>query len=178
MGVKVELMPDMVLYLKIHSRDFERRGCLLCLRNDCEKTISSECEEMTINRLNKMFEGDVTYTDMVLRKKIYASERKREVEDKLNQFCSAKLVVTDRLHGMIFAAITSTPCIVLNSLSPKVLGSYEWIKNLGYIRFIEDIEQIETTYSDIIDNKDFSYDNNHLVGYYHRLKALILELGL
>lgn len=178
MGAKVELIPDVVLALGIRPRNVERRGCLLCLRKDSEKTMSSEQEEMINNKLNLLFDGNITHTDTVLRKKIHASERTREVEDKLNQFCTAKLVVTDRLHGMIFAAITCTPCIILNSFSPKVVGSYEWIKDLGYIKFTDDIEQIESVYSEIIDSKDANYDINHLAGYYQRLKNLILELGL
>ena len=43
---------------------------------------------------------------------------------------------------MIFAAITETPCIVVNSLSPKIRGCYEWLKELDYIGFAEDIETI------------------------------------
>ena len=43
---------------------------------------------------------------------------------------------------MIFAAITETPCIVLNSLSHKIRGCYEWISNLDYIRFADSIDEV------------------------------------
>jgi len=60
----------------------------------------------------------------------------------LNDFSSSKLVVTDRLHGMVFSAITETPCIVINSLSPKVEGCYEWLKDLDYICFASSVDQV------------------------------------
>ena len=34
---------------------------------------------------------------------------------------------------MIFAYITHTPCIALDSLSHKIKGCHEWIKDAGYI---------------------------------------------
>ena len=68
----------------------------------------------------------------------------------LNKFLSAKVVITDRLHGMVFAVITKTPCIITKSLDHKVPGTYKWIKNLNYIKMIDDLEfeKIEN----IIDN--------------------------
>ena len=63
-------------------------------------------------------------------------------DDKLEEFASSEIVVTDRLHGMIFAALTETPCIVVNSMSHKLRGCYEWIKSLDYIRFVEDFDLI------------------------------------
>ena len=64
------------------------------------------------------------------------------VQLKLREFAASELVITDRLHGMIFAAVTETPCIVLNSRSHKIRGCYEWLKKLGYIRFLNDINHV------------------------------------
>ncbi|MFB8735822.1 polysaccharide pyruvyl transferase family protein [Bacillus sp. SL00103] len=36
-------------------------------------------------------------------------------------YVKAQVVVTDRLHGMIFCAITKTPCVVLRSFDHKVM---------------------------------------------------------
>ena len=44
----VRLIPDMVLSLKKDSYNLERKGCLLCLRSDCEKTRTQEQEEVGI----------------------------------------------------------------------------------------------------------------------------------
>ena len=58
----------------------------------------------------------------VLSYDVSVEKREEELKRKFNEFKSAKLVVTDRLHGMVFAAITGTNCIVINSKSPKNEG--------------------------------------------------------
>lgn len=45
--------------------------------------------------------------------------RKEALSDLFDQFRSLQLIVTDRLHGMIFAAITSTPCIVFGNFNQQ-----------------------------------------------------------
>ncbi len=48
-------------------------------------------------------------------------DRMEELNSKFAEFLSSGLVITDRLHGMIFAAITGTPCIALDNKSPAPL---------------------------------------------------------
>ena len=48
---------------------------------------------------------------------------------------SMRSLITDRIHGMLFAAVTGTPCIALDNVSKKVSGAYEWIQYLDYIQF-------------------------------------------
>ena len=69
-------------------------------------------------------------SDTVVGRQISPDQREGEVLSKLEEFSSAELVITDRLHGMIFCAVTGTPCIVINSKSPKVRGCYQWICDL------------------------------------------------
>ena len=68
------------------------------------------------------------------------------------------MVITDRLHGMIFCAITETNCIVLDSKSPKLRGCYEWISHLGYIRFVSNTDELESTWT-IMKTKPNVFDN-------------------
>lgn len=42
--------------------------------------------------------------------------------NKYIKFRECELVITDRIHGMIFAAITGTPCIALSNY--KIKGTY------------------------------------------------------
>lgn len=132
--VNVMLVPDTVMALAHQLKTCKREGILLCLRGDKERTLTDEQREH--------LETLGTHTDTVLDHPVLLEEREGTVRDKLNQFASAELVITDRLHGMIFAAITETPCIVLNSLSHKVLGCYEWLKDLDYIRKAESVEDV------------------------------------
>ena len=69
---------------------------------------------------------------------------------------------------MIFCAITGTPCIVVNSRSPKVRGCYEWIRHLDYIRFIDDPAALAAEYATIPQTAHV-YDNSSLQHYYDEL---------
>lgn len=171
---KVILVPDMVLSINACMAGIYRKGCMICLRRDREKTITEAQQERLQEQLLRLFGSDIRWSDMNIDKSVPVSFRTTALEEKLNEFRSAELVVTDRLHGMIFAAITGTPCIVINSKSPKVRGCYEWIKNLDYIRFADNIEQLEDLYRQI-PSGPHRYDNSHLLPYYEELKDLILE---
>ena len=101
-------------------------------------------ESQIVDNVRKHYNGEqVTYTDTVIKKWIWKKERKREVYKKIEEFSASKLVVTDRLHGMVFAALAGTPCIALGNCNYKVKGIYNWIKDNQYIAFIEDFDILE-----------------------------------
>lgn len=164
----VKLMPDMVLFLKPYIDGNRRQGCLLCLRSDREKTRTQEQEAEIRQQVARLFGNNVMDTDMFESSGISVENREAALKRKFSQFSNAELVVTDRLHGMIFCAITGTPCIVIDSKSPKVRGCYEWIKDLDYIRFASSPSQIENEYKQIPTAKH-QYDNSHLINYYRSL---------
>ena len=164
----VRFVPDMVLSLKIDNNSHERKGCLLCLRSDCEKTLTKEQVLNIRLQAENLFGTDVTDTDMVVTGKVTVEQRDTALQAKFEEFSKSQLVITDRLHGMIFCAITGTPCIVVNSKSPKVKGCYEWIKHLEYIRFVENSNDIITEFQEI-SKKAYHYDNSHLIPYYQAL---------
>ena len=60
----------------------------------------------------------------------------------LNKISNTRLIVTDRLHAMLFAAITGTRCIAFDNKSNKVKGAYNWIKkNNNYVYFVNTQEE-------------------------------------
>lgn len=171
----VRLIPDMVLSLKKDSYNLERKGCLLCLRSDCEKTRTQEQEDVIRKQAKLLFGDQVADTDMIVKGGVAVSERENALDAKFAQFSGAELVITDRLHGMIFCAITGTPCIVIDSKSPKVRGCYEWIKNLDYIRFANKPEDISEAYRAIPEGPHH-YDNSYLTHYYQTLSEDIQNI--
>ena len=171
----VRLMPDMVMSLKPDVPSSERHGCLLCLRNDCEKTLTPEQNNMLRSQATLLFGTDVRDTDMVVNAGIPIAERASALHKKFCEFSGAELVITDRLHGMVFCALTGTPCIVIDSQSPKVRGCYEWIRHLEYIRFADDVSEIASVYAEIPD-KQHVYDNSHLLPYYDELAKVVKEI--
>lgn len=170
----VKLIPDMVLSLDYSSVDNDRRGCILCLRNDREATLTKE-ERLSIAVYAKsIFKSGITVSDTVLNHNVSVIDRESALLEKFNEFSHAELIITDRLHGMIFAAITGTNCIVLDSKSPKLRGCYEWIKHLDYIKFIDDVSMIEHTYHNMPKTKNL-YDNKFILEQIDELKTDILR---
>lgn len=173
----VMLFPDMVMSLNESNRTQERKGCLLCLRQDREKTRTKEQEKAIREAAASLFDSDVYDTDMLFGKDVLPEQRDAVLDGKYDEFAGAKLVITDRLHGMIFCAITGTPCVVIDSKSPKLRGCYEWIKDLDYICFVDDIAQLEEAYNSIPTTK-CAYNNEHLKHYFLQLQdELIRRFG-
>lgn len=136
----VILNPDTVLYLNntIHDDKFKREYIMTCLRNDKESVLGCNKEKL-ITDLKRNY-GQVVEFDTVINKTVTKEKREKELNKMFDRFLKSKVVITDRLHGMVFCAITKTPCIVTKSLDHKVTGTYQWIKDLNYIRLVESIE--------------------------------------
>lgn len=166
-------VPDIVTYMKLPLREFDRDGILMCLRSDKEKVDTPHIQE--IERYAEINGIRVDYTDTVIPKKVHEDQCVNEVTAKLEEFKKYQLVVTDRLHGMIFATVSSTPCIAFDNISKKVSGVYDdWIRPLDYIRCMEDnfhMKEVEQ----LLSKKDSEYSNKYLVNYYEIMKEKFLE---
>lgn len=171
----VVLIPDMALSLNKCVDGPWRRGCVLCLRTDLEKTRTDAQERTVREQAAQLFGEYVTDSDMNIRRSVPAHQRETALEEKYDVFRQAELVITDRLHGMIFAAITGTPCIVLDSKSPKVRGCYEWLRQLPYVRFADRAEQITRVYESMPKTL-CRYDNSHLADYYRQLAETLSDM--
>lgn len=139
------LSPDIVLYLQEKRTEKNRTSVLLCVRTDKESAIGNEREHI-VDLLFKKYD-EAIITDTQLYRDISDVNKKNEVESILRVFRNAKIVVTDRLHGLVFSAITNTPCVVIESKDKKIEGVYEWLKNNQNIVFcpasqISTIEEI------------------------------------
>ncbi|WP_215698772.1 glycosyltransferase [Clostridium sp. MCC353] len=156
---KVYLIPDIVLRYRIPEIKNDRNGILLCLRHDKESALGLT-QRADIKRKCLKYCSDIRYTDTCVRSCITKTERIGAVNQKLTQFENSKVVVTDRLHGMVFAALTKTPCIVLANYNHKIHGVYEWISNLDYIQYLNNISQFDSAIKELINyckRKEYSY---------------------
>lgn len=168
-NTRIKLCPDIVFSMKISLKKINnRKGALVCFRNDCEKTV--DYLSYVTNLLNKMeFPYDIT--DMVVSNRRYIVNRKKIIYKKMKEFSKYKLVLTDRLHTMAFCAVSGTPCLVFLSKSHKVQGVYEWIKNYSYIKLIRNMNDVEKEIREMISvnisETEFDYDS--LEPYYTEL---------
>ncbi len=171
------LVPDIVTYmngLEDEIKKLKRTKILFCMRKDKEK---NNDDKQILNIYQSLMEAgeDVSFTDTVVERKIEKKEREKEVERKLLEFSSAKIVITDRIHGMLFAAVTGTPCIAMDNISKKVSGAYEWIQYLEYVQFIKDKELTLDIILAVSDKRNCNYSNIKLQKYYELMKKEILS---
>jgi len=161
-NAKIYLTPDIVMTLKETANE-ERKGALLLFRNDKEKTLDNQWID-TIKEITKREYGSYTISDMnvgnTILNNVGGAYRDTLLQEKLHEFQTAEIVITDRLHGMIFAAITQTPCIVFSNFNHKIIESYEWLRNLEYIQFCKDENHIRTFIESLKDVKNRNYDNS------------------
>lgn len=147
------LVPDIVLSL-LFLNNFsnfwmvERENYLCCLRNDKESKIFLNDFGKILNSLNERKE-DVFYSDTVIDD-FDESDFENLVMKKIKQFSKYKLIVTDRLHGMVFSILSGTPCIVLSNYNYKISGVYEWVKSLNFIKFCENIDDFNNIVNEVL----------------------------
>ena len=139
-GIDIRLVPDMAMLTKYES-NVKREGALVCLRDDKESSILPDDKELVLQTLRSKY-SSVEPVDTVIGNKLSKNSRAQAVKSMLDRFAGSEIVITDRLHGMIFAAVTATPCVVINSISHKITGCYEWLKDLGYIVIAENAGEI------------------------------------
>lgn len=141
----VIMTPDIVMSLNKKEPEYKRDGVVLCLRADDEKLLQKEEQEKLIRLVDQNFKSKKIYDTHINRNHLTLEEREDELSKIWNQFKRAELVITDRLHGMIFCYVTKTPCLVFQNNNHKVKGSYEWIKGKSNIKLIEKFyeEEIE-----------------------------------
>ncbi|MBZ4027796.1 glycosyltransferase [Lactobacillus johnsonii] len=176
-GINVKLMPDIALFLdpKVSTNN-KRHGALTLLRKDSEKTLSANDKDKILTALENKYkdvqEGDMhLYYDGLSEK-----ESKDAVVEQLRKVASSELAVTDRLHGMLFCALTNTPCIVVKSKSPKIQGVYQWVKNNKYIELVENLEDLPEAIDRVTSQHNPSLDRREIDKKFAEMSKIIKEL--
>lgn len=174
--IKCVEIPDMVTRMSFTNNDFERKNILFCMRKDCEKVISPDFLNEAKDMLHSFYPKEkICDTDTVDHKIGYVTREKREYlfKRKIEEFLSARLVITDRLHGMLFSVVTGTPCIAVDNSSGKVRGVYAWIRNCEYISFVTSNEEFLHALKDIDIYRKYQFRNDVMHPYFERLFEFI-----
>lgn len=135
-------VPDTVLFHKPRSNeDVKREGAILCLRNDNESTLSDQDRErikqIVSAKYSKIIELDT------VGEKLIKETRQAGLKKFFEKLRTSEIVVTDRMHGMIFCALEGIPCIALDNSYHKISGAYKWLEPLDYIHYIKKIDEIK-----------------------------------
>lgn len=136
-------VPDIVPYIDDAPFSTERSGALLCLRDDKERMLDDKAAK-TIDSVFVELGLQAGRTSTVVEEptRIYEGNRDAVLGVKWAEFSSSELVITDRLHGMFFSAITGTPCVALDNLSHKVSQGFEWIEGIPNVRLARTPDEI------------------------------------
>ena len=170
---KIRLLPDMALfYDAIDFSTSKRDRILYCFRQDKESVLDEQSRQCIVEILNKT-DADVLSTSMhegVFDKK----KRKTQVDKKLYELSTAKLVVTDTLHCMVSAALVGTACIFFDNLSGKVRNVYKWIDNNEYLHYCSDVADFKKIFNEIT-YRDNRFVLNKKSEYEERIRKIIEE---
>ena len=156
-------VPDIVTRLNLNFLNNitnNRSGILLILRND-ELLLSQENRKFIKKITQKYFNNEIYQIDSNNFKIPFGSNRKNETINFIKLIRSKKLVITDRLHGMIFSIITDTPNIVFGNNYHKVESSYySWFYNIPFCIFIKKEEIVNKLEKTILKLNNLKSNNN------------------
>ena len=159
----VRLTPDIVMWLDELKPETERTVITLCLRNDSEKNSATDSIVDSIRKkLTSEYKVE-TYDTHIGDVRLDIEDRNFELNKIWTQFRKSKLVITDRLHGMIFSYITGTPAVVLANSNFKVKECYKWISDCGYVKFIDKIEDFDAHLMDVCDTSKGFYNSREKI---------------
>lgn len=138
-GTRVEGCPDVVLSLGEEQAYTGRSGIMLTVRDDKEMLLTSG-ERQGIQRIIESKTDDILVRDTV--DVALSGCQPNTFENSLRDFWdllrSRRVVVTDRLHGMIFCVNTKTPVVVLPNSNHKIRGTYDaWLSGHSYVRYLD-----------------------------------------
>lgn len=135
--------PDIVLSLQLDQvENKDANGILMLMRNEGEKVLSFEFEHSLIKSLAETY--SVTVPDKELEHDVQPEHRLEALSEQWNEVKEHKLVITDRLHGMIFAQIMGVPCIVFDNYNSKIKMTCEkWLSDMDSIYFIDPREPLD-----------------------------------
>lgn len=144
---KVFLTPDIVMRLKGYYSENKGKYVGLCLRCDKEAYFTSKDRDLIYREIGANREIKVLST--VTSEKITKENRKEIFEEKLKEFRECELIITDRLHGMIFSYILGIPCIALPNSNGKVESVFSWLKDSERVVYCQEIREINSKWEEL-----------------------------
>lgn len=154
----------------------ERKGILICARNDSEKYYSDREIESLVSQLEGIDSVEISDTTIKCDYSQIKNHIEEYVMDMIKKFMGYKVIITDRYHGTIFSIIAGTPVIVIKSNDHKVVTGVDWFKGIydGKVRLVDNLNLIPDIVSTIEKNylyqKPEDYFNKQ---YYSMLKNIV-----
>lgn len=160
--LNLKLCPDIVLTFNLNAPEYTRSGLQLMLRDDGESVLTKE-DRALIKKICTRIDPQLLITDTAHHMKMTDVQYRNGVFlNFIEQIKKKSLVVTDRLHGVIFCYITKTPCIAINSHNGKVKNAINTYMKCDYIKVVDAFSQVEfnTQLKAFSDPSSLNFSNN------------------
>lgn len=177
---RVLLLPDIVFDYPIERLSLSKpnsKSVGFCFRDDVEKKISNqEVKSFEYFCIQNGYQVKKTSTSILPDIDFRKIENTTKVVDaKIREFSNYELLVTDRLHGVIFSMLAGTPCIALENLNYKVKGLVEtWLSQYPNIRLLEDSADFESYFHNIV-GKHLKYSKKSYNAYFDELANIVFK---
>jgi glycosyltransferase involved in cell wall biosynthesis/exopolysaccharide biosynthesis predicted pyruvyltransferase EpsI len=169
----VVLIPDIVLYSNYStSYPVERKGAMLLLQSDA-KGIWSEDNRQLIEAIVQLNGRNIRYNDLQLILNISVFDRKDVLDAFLRKIEEVEIVITDRIYGMLFCAITKTPCIAILENNHIFESAYEGLTDFEYIIKINHLNELEETVQKLLSIDKAEYDRESIINKFDGLTKLL-----
>ncbi len=157
---KHQLMLDSALSLN-YNYNFKRKGIIACIRNLNDESGLVKDQYDKIFEIIKIYDTNYDFTDNLSTGDIPKIDRNMVVNNQLKLFAQHRLVITDRLHGLIFALITNTPCIVISSYNYKLNEFVEMMGKNKFVKFVDkNIDQLNEEIKEVLSMDSSNYHND------------------
>ena len=141
--------------------NFVRNGILCCLRDLTDESGITKSQYDEIISTIKRYDNNFAFTNNLYEGEIDKIHRNFVVNEQLKKFASHQLIITDRLHGLIFSLMTNTPCIVFSSYNYKLKEFTDMLKDNPFISFIDkDVSKLDSEIKRMLKLDCINYQNN------------------
>lgn len=169
------LLPDIALLYAYVNKNKDRDKIAICMRNDREINNEKMNKESIFKYVRKASEKCIGVNTIVWGF-LPVWCRKLRIRLKLKEFEKYSLIITDRLHAMIMAAIVQTPCIAINNRTDKVRGVYElWINKKAKVKYVSDWQEFQEVFDmrNIIFDELPCFDNKEYVQMFQNIRERV-----
>lgn len=190
-------VPDFAFMLKSIPTKRMRKGALLVLRRDfetkpnrmllklrsklpriCRKPVSllvhvhKILSRYVLKIIVKQVVSHVVVKDVQIGEDPITDEnRENIINEVLDYYQNFKVVVTDRLHGMVFSVLTKTPCVAIEGKIPHKLLGYKKLLSHS-VTFVNSMWQVPNAIREALRKP---YEATDLTPYFKGLKERIFD---
>lgn len=134
-SANVRYYPDMAFRLMSEETVTNNKDVLLCLRDDEEKVFSRASELKSI-----LQENNIVYDEFDIHRNCYISQEdgRKALEIVIKKFQEYKLVITDRLHGMILSVVGRVPVIAFDNSTHKISDVFKWVEKVDTVFMLDE----------------------------------------